>query len=82
MSSQKHQVTSFQRQRNLNMQLEKTAHVLQCLYLLPREMTSEEMQCLNPLINIAIAVKNTNKPNGKNVVTCSDVLTNVVTLMY
>ena len=45
-------------------------------------MTSEETQCLNPLINIAIAVKKTNKPNGKNVVTCSDVLPNMVTLMY
>ena len=32
-------------------------------------MTSEEMQCLNPLIKIAIPVKKTDKPNGENVVT-------------
>ena len=46
-------------------------------------MTSEKMQCLNPLIKIGIPVKKTDKPNGKNVVIeLIDVLTNVVTLMY
>ena len=38
-------------------------------------MTSEETQCLNPLIKIAIPVKKTDKPNGKDVVTyywCAD----------
>ena len=45
-------------------------------------MTSEEMQCLNPLIKIAIAVKKTDKPNGKKCGNLIDVLTNVVILMY
>ena len=45
-------------------------------------MSSEETQCVNPLIKIAIAVKNTEKTKWEKCGNLIDVLTNVVTLMY